>query len=97
YTTLFRSTLLALPVPLFAADWPHWRGPSRTGITDEPPAVSGGIACRSPPDLLNSVPDGRQQFVRRGLPFKAVDQFSPRAPPFPPASPTGRVGTESPR
>lgn len=26
---------LALPGIILAADWPHWRGPTRTGITDE--------------------------------------------------------------
>jgi len=26
---------LALALPVFSADWPHWRGPNRTDITDE--------------------------------------------------------------
>jgi len=27
--------LIGTPGVLVAADWPHWRGPARTGITDE--------------------------------------------------------------
>lgn len=32
---LLALTLTLISTPLVAADWPHWRGPSRTGITDE--------------------------------------------------------------
>lgn len=29
------ALVLALTLSAFGADWPHWRGPNRTGITDE--------------------------------------------------------------
>ena len=31
----FAATLLALPLALFADDWPQWRGPDRTGVSQE--------------------------------------------------------------
>src|SRR5947199_139839 len=39
---VFALALLASPLPLFAADWPHWRGPNRSGITDEASGWTGG-------------------------------------------------------
>ncbi len=38
---LLALALLAVALPLSAADWPHWRGPNRTGITDEPSGWTG--------------------------------------------------------
>ena len=35
-TRLLAVVFLAIPLPLLAADWPHWRGPARNGISDEP-------------------------------------------------------------
>src|SRR5258708_18229917 len=32
---------LALALSATGADWPHWRGPNRTGITDEPSGWTG--------------------------------------------------------
>ncbi len=40
-TRLLPLVFLALGLPAFAADWPHWRGPHRSGITDEPSGWDG--------------------------------------------------------
>jgi outer membrane protein assembly factor BamB len=41
---MFRSFVIALvlAVPVAAADWPHWRGPGRDGLTGEPSGWSDG-------------------------------------------------------
>lgn len=44
---LLAFLILALAPALRAADWPHWRGPNRTGITDE---ASGWDAAAWLPD-----------------------------------------------
>jgi hypothetical protein len=40
------SILLLLALPLRAADWPHWRGPARNGVSSE---VSGWESGGWPP------------------------------------------------
>ncbi|HEY3788716.1 MAG TPA: PQQ-binding-like beta-propeller repeat protein [Urbifossiella sp.] len=55
---LFALAILALPLPLFAADWPHWRGPSRTGITDEPSGWTGNKWLADPPAWTATVGEG---------------------------------------
>ena len=49
---------LALPIPLFAADWPHWRGPNRTGITDEPSGWTGEKWLIDKPEWTATVGEG---------------------------------------
>lgn len=36
------SSLLLLPAALVAADWPHWRGPARNGLSPEPSGFRDG-------------------------------------------------------
>lgn len=36
------SCLLLLPALMLAADWPHWRGPTRNGISPEPSGYENG-------------------------------------------------------
>ena len=55
---LLALALLALPLPLFAADWTHWRGPSRTGITDESSGWTGGAWPAGTPTWTATVGEG---------------------------------------
>src|SRR6476620_9289105 len=38
----FAVVLLGIAGPLLAADWPHWRGPTRNDLTDEPSGWADG-------------------------------------------------------
>lgn len=50
--------LLAAPGFVVAADWPHWRGPSRSGITDEESGWTGGPWLPEKPTWTADVGEG---------------------------------------
>jgi outer membrane protein assembly factor BamB len=50
--------LLLVTQPLFAADWPHWRGPNRNGITDEPSGWTGNSWLSEKPLWTATVGEG---------------------------------------
>src|SRR6187401_1514304 len=50
--------LLLLSSPLLAADWPHWRGPNRNGITDEPSGWTGEKWLADKPAWTANVGEG---------------------------------------
>lgn len=47
-----------LAAPLAAADWPHWRGPTRNGITDEPSGWADGRWLSDKPAWTTNVGAG---------------------------------------
>ena len=52
------SLALTLALTLRAADWPHWRGPNRTGITDEPSGWTGDAWLADKPAWTAKVGEG---------------------------------------
>jgi len=54
----FILVLLAAPGMAFAADWPHWRGPARTGIIDEDSGWTGESWLPAKPTWSADVGEG---------------------------------------
>lgn len=50
--------VLALPLAAAGADWPHWRGPDRNGITVEPSGWSNGKWLAEKPSWTASLGEG---------------------------------------
>ena len=49
---------LAIPFPSLAADWPHWRGPARSGISDEASGWTGEAWLAEKPVWTSNVGAG---------------------------------------
>src|SRR5947208_16280565 len=52
------ASALALTLSAFAADWPHWRGPDRNGITDESSGWTGEQWLADKPAWTATVGEG---------------------------------------
>lgn len=55
---LLALIVLATPGIVLAADWPHWRGPARTGITDEDSGWTGDSWLAEKPAWTADVGEG---------------------------------------
>ena len=57
---------LALALALRAADWPHWRGPNRTGVTDEASGWTGDAWLADKPAWTKRVGEGASSPIVAG-------------------------------
>jgi outer membrane protein assembly factor BamB len=55
---LLVASLLSVAVPAAAGDWPHWRGPTRDGIVDEPSGWTAGDWLSKDPAWAAAVGEG---------------------------------------
>ena len=60
------SLALALTLTLRAGDWPHWRGPNRTGITDEASGWTGDAWLADKPAWTAKVGEGASSPIVAG-------------------------------